>query len=201
MAIFLLVRHGQNDLVGKKLAGRLPGVHLNEQGQAQARRLAGQLAEQPLTAVIASPLERAQETAEPIARIHALPVMTNAGLLELEYGQWQGKSLKQLRRSRLWKTVQEAPDGFCFPDGESFNDAQARIAQTLLELSQAYAEKDRVICVSHCDVIRLAVAYFLGMPLNAFQRLNIETASVSVLHLWDGQATFGPINAAPGFKA
>lgn len=200
MAIFLLVRHGQNDMVGKKLAGRLPGVHLNEKGQGQARRLAGQLAEQPLKAVIASPLERAQETAEPIARIHALPVLTSEGLLELDYGKWQGKSIKQLRRFKLWKDVQEAPDGFCFPDGESFNDAQTRIAKTLLELSQAYAEKDRVVCVSHCDVIRLAVAYFLGVPLNAFQRINIETASVSVLHLQDGRATFGPINASPGFK-
>lgn len=199
MAIFFLVRHGQNDMVGKKLAGRLPDVHLNDQGHSQARRLAAELAELPIKAVIASPLDRAQETAEPIARIHDLPVLTNEGLVEIDFGGWQGKSIKQLRRSRLWKDVQEAPDGFCFPDGESFNTAQARIAQTLHDLSQVYAEKERVVCVSHCDVIRLAVAFFLEMPLNAFQRLNIDTASVTVLHLQDGKASLGPINALTGF--
>jgi probable phosphoglycerate mutase len=199
MAIFFLVRHGQNDMVGKKLAGRLPDVHLNDQGHSQARRLAAELAELPIKAVIASPLARAQETAEPIARIHNLPVLTSAGLVEIDFGGWQGKSIKQLRRSRLWKDVQESPDGFHFPDGESFNAAQARIAQTLHDLSQAYAEKDQVVCVSHCDVIRLAVAFFLEMPLNAFQRLNIDTASVTVLYLQDGKASLGPINALTGF--
>jgi probable phosphoglycerate mutase len=201
MAIFLLVRHGQNDMVGKKLAGRLPGVHLNEQGQAQARRLAAELAELPIKAVIASPLDRAQETAEPIARVHALTVVTNEGLVEIDYGQWQGKSIKQLRRTKLWKAVQEAPDGFRFPEGESFHEAQARVAQTLETLSQAYAARDLVVCVSHCDVIRLAVAYFLHMPLNAFQRLRVDTASVTALHLTEGRAAFGPINAATGFTA
>ncbi|MFU8826587.1 MAG: histidine phosphatase family protein [Brevefilum sp.] len=201
MAIFLLVRHGQNDMVGKKLAGRLPGVHLNEQGQAQARRLAAELAEMPIKAVIASPLERAQETAVPIARVHGLPVATNEGLLEIDYGQWQGKSIKQLRRTKLWKAVQESPDGFRFPEGESFHEAQSRVAQALEALSQAYAAKDLVVCVSHCDVIRLVVAYFLRMPLNAFQRLHIDTASVTALHLAEGQAAFGPINATTGFTA
>jgi probable phosphoglycerate mutase len=188
-------------MVGKKLAGRLPGVHLNEQGQAQARRLAAELAELPIKAVIASPLDRAQETAEPIARVHALTVVTNEGLVEIDYGQWQGKSIKQLRRTKLWKAVQEAPDGFRFPEGESFHEAQARVAQTLETLSQAYAARDLVVCVSHCDVIRLAVAYFLHMPLNAFQRLRIDPASVTALHLAEGRAAFGPINAATGFTA
>lgn len=201
MAIFFLVRHGQNDMVGKKLAGRLAGVHLNPQGQAQARRLAAELAEMPLKAVYASPLERAQETAEPIARIHDLPVLTEAGLIELDYGQWQGKSIKQLRRSRLWKDVQNAPDGFCFPGGETFNEAQSRIVQALLKLSQNYAEKELVLCVSHCDVIRLAVAAFLQMGLNDFQRLNIDTASVTVLNLAEERVSFGPINTSTGFVA
>jgi probable phosphoglycerate mutase len=201
MAIFFLVRHGQNDMVGKKLAGRLPGVHLNSQGQSQARRLAAELAELPIKAVYASPLERAQETAEPIARIHDLPVLTNEGLIEIDYGLWEGKSIKQLRRLKLWRNVQEAPDGFCFPDGETFNEAQSRIAQTLQTLNQGYAENDLIVCVSHCDVIRLAVAFFLQMPLNAFQRLHIHIASVTELHLVEGKVSFGPINASTGFAA
>lgn len=196
MALFLLLRHGQNNLVDKKLAGRLPDVHLNAQGQAQARRLAAELAELPITAVISSPLERAIQTAEPIARVHDLPVEVNEGLLEVDFGTWQGKSIKQLRRLKLWKEVQERPGGFRFPQGETFVEAQSRVAETLGGLSTSHAEKDLIVCVSHCDVIRLAVAFYLDMPLDAFQRLHINTASVTCLRLQDGKASFGPINAA-----
>ena len=200
MATILLVRHGQNDMVGKKLAGRLPGVNLNEQGQAQARRLAAALASLPIKAVISSPLERAQQTAEPVARIHNLPVEINPGLQEMDYGTWQGRSIKQLRRLKLWKTVQERPSTFGFPEGETFAAAQLRIAETLQVLSTAYAEKDVIVCVGHCDMIRLAVAFFLDMTLDAFQRLQIDPASVTVLHLHAGQAAFGPINAPFGYS-
>jgi probable phosphomutase (TIGR03848 family) len=199
MATILLIRHGQNDMVGKKLAGRMPGVNLNEQGKAQARRLAAELAPLSIKAVISSPLERAQQTAEPVARIHNLPVEINAGLLEIDFGTWQGKSIKQLRRSKLWKSVQERPSTFRFPAGETFTAAQSRIAETLQALSAAYAEKDVIVCVGHCDMIRLAVAFFLDMPLDAFQRLQIDPASVTVLHLHGSQAAFGPINASVGF--
>jgi probable phosphomutase (TIGR03848 family) len=199
MTTILLVRHGQNDMVGKKLAGRLPGVNLNEQGEAQARRLAAELASLPIKAVISSPLARAQQTAEPVARIHNLPVEINPGLLEIDFGTWQGKSIKQLRRSKLWKTVQECPSTFRFPEGETFIAAQSRITETLGEVSAAYAEKDLIVCVGHCDMIRLAVAFFLDMPLDAFQRLQIAPVSVTVLYLQGGRASFGPINAPVGF--
>lgn len=198
MAVFLLVRHGQNNMVGKKLAGRLPGVHLNAQGQAQARQLAAELAELPIKAVISSPLERAVQTAEPIARVHNLPVEINEGLLEMDYGKWQGRSIKQLGRLKSWREVQERPGGFGFPQGEAFVSAQSRVAETLRVLSENYAEKDIVVCVSHCDMIRLAVAYYLDMPLDTFQRLQINTASVTCLYLQDGKASFGPINAVKG---
>ena len=194
MAIFLLVRHGQNDMVGVKLAGRLPGVHLNGKGKAQARRLAAELAVLPIKAVLSSPLERARETAEPIARIHNLPVEINEGFQEIDFGTWQGKSIKHLRRRKLWKDVQEHPSALCFPNGETFTDAQLRITGTLQALSNMYAEKDIVACVGHSDAIRLAVAFFLGMPLDAFQRLRIDTASVTTLNLNDSQAYFGAIN-------
>lgn len=199
MAVFLLVRHGLNDMVGVKLAGRLPDVHLNKQGQAQARRLAAELAGLTIKAVISSPLERARETAEPIARVHDLPVVINEGLLELDFGTWQGKSIKQLRRRKLWKAVQNRPSSFQFPEGESFVDAQTRITDALQDLSETYAENDIVVCVGHSDMIRLAVAFYLEMPLDAFQRVRINPASVTVLCLHDGKAYFGPINAAIGF--
>lgn len=194
MAYFLLIRHGQNDLVKKKLAGRLADVHLNEHGKAQARRLAAELASLPIEAVIASPLERTQETAVPIARVHDLPILVEPALLEIDFGKWQGKSFKQLHRSKLWKQVQEAPAGFQFPDGESFKEAQNRVSEGLINLSKGYGEKDLVVCVAHSDVIRLAVAHFLGMPLDNFQRIRIDPASVTVLCLHEGKAFFGPIN-------
>lgn len=197
MAIFLLVRHGLNDMVGVKLAGRLPGLHLNGKGNAQARRLAAGMAELPIKAVFSSPLERARETAEPIARIHDLPVEINEGLQEIDFGTWQGKSLKQLRRRKLWKDVQENPSAFCFPEGETFSEAQVRMTGTLQSLSKTYAEKDMVVCVGHSDAIRLAIAFFLNMPLDAFQRLRIDPASVTVLYLNDAHAFFGAINAVP----
>ncbi len=194
MTILLLIRHGQNDLVGKKLAGRLPNVHLNETGQAQARRLAAELAVVPIKAVFASPLARAIETAEPIARVQNLPVEGFPELLEIDFGSWQGKNIKQLKRRKLWKEVQNYPSGVRFPEGESFTDAQARVVEGLRSISKKYQERDRIVCVAHCDVIRLAVAHFLGMPLDNFQRIHIAPASVTVLFLHGDTTSFGPIN-------
>jgi probable phosphoglycerate mutase len=194
MAKFLLIRHGQNDLVSKKLAGRLPGVHLNDAGHAQAQRLATLLADLPIKAVYSSPLERAQETALPIAQVHDLDVSTLPELIEMDYGRWQGKRLKALQRRKLWKTIQEQPSQVRFPNGERFVEAQERVVVGITALSQTYDQKDWVACVSHCDVIKLLVAHFLGLPLDNFQRIQIATASVSVLFLHEGKAFFGPIN-------
>lgn len=194
MAVLLLIRHGENDMVGKKLAGRLPDVHLNENGKAQTLRLAAELAVLHIKAVYTSPLERAQETAEPIARVQGLPVETLPALLEIDFGNWQGKNLKQLKHGKLWKIVQGSPGEFRFPDGESFAEAQTRVVAGLVALSEKYEEKDLVICVAHSDVIRLAVAHFLGMSLDNFQRVRISPASVTVLFLHESKAFFGPID-------
>jgi len=199
MAILFLVRHGKNGMVGKKLAGRLPGVHLNHEGQAQARRLAAEFSTLPIKAVYASPLERAQETAEPIARVHGLPVETLPGLLEIDFGDWQGKRLKRLKNDRLWKAVQGRPAEFRFPNGESFLEAQRRIAAALSALGEKFGETEMIVCVGHSDMIRLAVAHFLGLPLDHFQRLRIETASVTALNLHNGKVSFGPINLTFNF--
>lgn len=194
MAVFLLIRHGENDLVGERLAGRLPGVHLNEKGKAQARRLAAGLADTSIKAVYASPLERAQETAEPIARVQGLSVQTLPALIEIDFGKWEGERLKKLKHGRLWKIVQGSPGSFRFPEGESFVEAQARVVGGLTDLSGVYGEKDIVVCTAHSDVIRLAVAHFLGLPLDNFQRIRITPASVTVVSLNEGKAFFGPIN-------
>jgi len=194
MAVFLLVRHGHNDMIGEKLAGRLPDVHLNKEGIEQARQLAREFKELPIKAVYASPLERAVETAQPIADVHHLPVEILPALLEINFGEWQGQDLEKLKKGRVWKHVQGKPSEFRFPGGESFLEAQERVVQGLTLLSEQYAEKEMVVCAGHSDVIRLAVAHFLGLPLDNFQKIRILPASVTVLYLSQGQAFFGPIN-------
>lgn len=184
MPVVLLIRHGENEYVKKgRLAGRKEGVHLNDKGHAQAQALAEALADVPLKAVYSSPLERTMETAAPLAEIHKLKVIARDGLLEMDYGDWQDKTLKQLARRKLWKTVQSAPAHMRFPGGESFGEAQLRIAEELTGLARTHKKKDIIACVGHSDMIKLAAAYFLGLPLDLFQRLIVQPASVTTLHL------------------
>lgn len=184
MPVVLLIRHGENEYVKKgRLAGRKPGVHLNEKGRAQAQALAEVLKDYPIKAVYSSPLDRTMETAEPIAEIKKLKVIPREGLLEVDYGTWQDKTLKQLSRRKLWRTVQSAPALATFPDGESFAEAQLRIATELTELARMHKRKDMFVCVGHSDMIKLAAAYYLGLPLDLFQRLIVQPASITTLHL------------------
>ncbi len=182
MAIFLLIRHGENEWVGKKLAGRLPGVHLNKTGQQQAEKIAEVLSTAPIKAIYSSPMERAVETATPLAKKLNLPIVQKSDLQEIDFGDWQGKSIKQLSRRKLWKTVQNKPEEMVFPGGESFSGAQTRLAERLKTISQDHKEHEVVTCFSHSDSIRLLVAFFLNMQLNDFQRIAINTASISVIH-------------------
>jgi len=184
MSVILLIRHGENDYVKKGLmAGRLPGVHLNKNGQKQAQTLADKLAGAPVKAIYSSPLERAMETAEPIARKLSLDIIPRQGLIEVDIGEWQDQKLKSLSRQKIWKIVSSAPSRMKFPGGETFAEAQIRICNEIDMLSRQHEPKDLVICVSHADPIRLAVAYFLGLPLDLFQRLSVAPASITVIDL------------------
>lgn len=184
MPTILLIRHGHNEYVGKgRLAGRLPGVHLDEQGLTQARELAKALEDVPIKAVYSSPLSRAVETAKPIAAIHKLKVINRKGLLELDMGSWEGKTIKQVARTKLWKSVQHTPSLARFPQGESFGEAQMRIAAELEVLAAKHKSKEIIVCVGHSDMIKLAVAYYLGLPLDFFQRLTVSPASISTLYI------------------
>jgi probable phosphoglycerate mutase len=182
MTTILLIRHGENNMVGKRLAGRLPGVHLNENGKQQAQQLAQALGKAPIKAIYSSPLERAVQTAEPLAQALGLEIRPAPGLIELEYGDWQGKTLKQLSRLKLWKVVQEKPSEMRFPNGESFPEVRDRVAAEVERIAAAHTENDLVAAFSHGDIIRLAVAHFLGVPLDLFQRIGASTASISVIH-------------------
>ena len=169
-----------------RLAGRTPGVHLNERGQQQTQTLATRLADQPISAVYSSPLERCVETAQPVADALKLPVQIVSGMLEADMGEWQGAELKALSKLPEWRTVQQNPSSFRFPAGESFVEMQAR-AVGALERIRLQHPQAVVAVFSHSDVIRVCVAHFMGTPLDLFQRIMISTASVSAIAFHDGK--------------
>jgi probable phosphoglycerate mutase len=195
MPTILLIRHGENDYIKKGiLPGQMPGVHLNENGRAQAQALAEKLAQAPIKAVYSSPLERAIETAEPIAKTLGLQATIRPGLTETNCGEWQGKSHKFLRRLKAWRTVQSTPSLFRFPGGESFAESQGRVVAEIESLRAQHEEKDLFVCVSHGDPIRLAVAYYLGLPLDHFQRLFAAPASITVLYVGEAGSRLLTLN-------
>jgi probable phosphomutase (TIGR03848 family) len=178
MMNLLLIRHAHNDWVGKRLAGWTPGIHLNEQGRAEAEALARRLAKVPLAAVYSSPLERTVETATPLAEAHGLPVHLCEPLGETRAGEWTGRSLEELKKEDLWPVIQVYPGGARFPGGESMREVQARIVAQLDAIRDAHGD-ETVAVISHSDPIRMATAYYLGLPLDLFQRLVISPASVT----------------------
>ena len=195
MPTFLLIRHAENDYVAKgRLAGRQPGVHLNETGKKQTDTLAASLAEAPIKTIYSSPMERCMETARPLATSLNLEPIPRDGLVEVDFGDWQGKTLKQLRRRKLWKVVQANPARMQFPAGETFANAQQRIIQELESLSKTHSSKDLVACFSHSDLIKLAISYYLGQPIDLFQRIMISPASISILHLGEMGAQIINVN-------
>ena len=201
MPLLLLIRHGENDFVKTgKLPGHLSGIHLNERGQKQAQALGEALKDVPLKAIYSSPLERAMETAEPIATSHQLEIVQESGLRDANVGKWEGKSLKVLRLTNAWKVVQHSPSRFHFPEGESFMDVQTRIVNALEDIVKKHNKpKDIVAVVFHADPIKLAVAHFLGLPLDHFQRLSCDTGSVSALYISEMGANLIKLNQRPPF--
>lgn len=198
MPLLLLIRHGENEYTKTgKLAGRLPNVHLNERGQKQAQALADSLKEVPLKAIYSSPLERAMETATPIATARNLKLQVEKNLIETNVGDWQGKSLKRLYLNKHWKVVQHAPSRTQFPNGETFYECQTRIVSALDAICAQYKSRDIIACVFHSDPIKLAVAHYLGLPLDQFQRLGCDTGSVTALAIGEMGAQLLWLNRRP----
>ena len=196
--LVLLVRHGQTSTTGVTLPGRAPGLHLAEKGREEATDVAGRIARLPrVAAVYASPLERAQETAAPIAAATGLPVTAEPGLLECDYGDWTGLALKDLYRKPEWKVVQRYPSGFRFPGGESFTEMQARMTGTLARLVADHPGQT-VVAVSHADPIKTAIAHALGTHLDLFQRIAVFTASVTAIAYGPEGPTVLTVNATRG---
>ena len=197
----LLVRHGQTQTTGTILPGRAPGLHLSERGVAQADGVAARIAElsrRPV-ALYVSPLERARETATPIAKVLKLRPVVERGLLECDFGAWTGKRLATLAKRPEWHAVQHAPSTFRFPDGESFSEMQLRMWTTLERLAKKHRNKT-IVVVSHADPIKAAITYAQGVPLDLFQRTVISTCSVSALSLTDRHPIVLSVNNTASLK-
>ena len=185
--LVLYVRHGRPPTTGARLPGRAPGLHLSDEGRAQAEATAAAIAamagtDRPVAAVYASPMERTRETAAPIARALGLRVRTARGLNECDFGRWTGRRLRELMKLKAWATVQRQPSAFRFPGGESFAEMQARITGQVADLVARHPG-ETIVCVSHADPIKAALAQSLGTPLDLFQRIVVSPCSTSaVLH-------------------
>ena len=184
MTTVFLIRHGDNDYLRKsKLPGRLPGIPLNERGRQQAVDLARTLCLLPLKAIYSSPLERAVETATPLANLQRLDIKVIPELMDTDVGDWAGRSWKVLGRTKMWKVIQQTPSQFRFPGGETFGENQERVVAALTSIVAAHDKDDIVAVIFHADPIKLALAHYLGMPLDNFQRLAAHTGSVAILKM------------------
>ena len=187
--LVLFVRHGQTPTTGKVLPGRAKGLHLAPRGEQQAEEAAGRIAQLPrVDALYTSPLERARETAAPIARATGRPAVVERGLLECDFGDWTGLELKKLSKLPEWTTVQRSPSTFRFPGGESFTGMQTRIVSAVSGLVARHPG-GVVVCVSHADPIKAAIAHAMGTHIDLFQRIVISTCSVSAV----AYTTAGPV--------
>jgi probable phosphoglycerate mutase len=185
-SVVLLVRHGLTPTTGVKLPGRAAGLHLSDEGRRQAD-----------AAVYCSPITRARETAQPIARAVKRAVRIERDLADLDIGEWTGLSLKQAARRPEWETVQRSPSSFRFPGGESFPEMQARMTSALGKIVARHPGQV-VVAVSHADPIKAAVAQALGTPLDLFQRIMIAPSSITVVSYRRGGPAVLTVNSLRG---
>jgi len=190
---FLLVRHGLTDAVDHILTGTQSGVHLNGAGRTQVARLAERLRSVPMAAVVSSPLERALETAAPIAADHRIDIETIGALTEFDVGEWAGRTFASLDGTREWQQFNMVRSATRAPGGELMLDVQRRAVSTMLDLRARYASGN-VVVVSHGDIIRAMLLFVLGIPIDFFYRLDVAPASVSIVELSDSAPRVRLIN-------
>lgn len=180
MTTFYLVRHGACDGLGETLWGRAQEVCLNEQGKTQAQRVAERFERINVAGVYSSPLERALETAAAIGRAAKLEVKQNAAFNEIDFGDWSGKSFADLARDQRWLRFNTHRSDTRIPGGEFFLDVQARVIAELDRLAVRHLAKN-VVIVSHADVIKTAIGYVAGAPIDLLQRFEVSPGSVSII--------------------
>lgn len=194
----ILVRHGQTPTTGQSLPGRAKGLNLSDAGLKQAQEVAERLASFPtIDAIYASPLERTRQTAAPLAQQRKQKVIIEKGLIECDFGDWTGAKLVDLMKKPEWSTVQRAPSTFRFPNGESFTEMQVRIS-TALDNIRLRHPGGVVVCFSHADPIKAALAHAMGTHLDLFQRIVVSTCSVSALAYGGGAPIVLTVNSTGG---
>jgi broad specificity phosphatase PhoE len=181
VTVFHLLRHGEPAIFGR-LNGRLPGVGLSEKGRAEAAMQAGRLAGEKIEAIYSSPMQRTRETAEILADQLGLPIRYREDVIEIDYGEWTGLTFDQIRQDERWQMWSRSRSIAAVPGGESWRQVQERVVGALFDLQQAHPEGSITI-VSHGDVIRAALLFALGMPLDFYSRIEIAFASLSTVRL------------------
>lgn len=193
MALLLLIRHGLTEATGKRLSGWTPGIPLSERGREQADGLAERLAGISIRAIYSSPIERCIQTAAPLAAARSLRVAARDALGEVRYGTWTGRPLAQLARTKLWRSVQQAPTRVRFPEGETLLEVQERAVREIDRIAAGHPRSTAAV-FSHADVIRLLLAHFAGVHPDLFQRIIVDPASVSAVALGDGMPRLLKVN-------
>ncbi|MFZ2006743.1 MAG: histidine phosphatase family protein [Stellaceae bacterium] len=182
MTVFHLLRHGEHNVQGKICAGRMPGVVLSERGRAEAGAAARQLAALDIAAIYASPLERTRETAEIVGHQLSLPVTILDDLAELDFGEWTGKTFDEVRKDPRWPAWASHRSLSCIPGGETMREVQRRVVEAIMEMREQHPS-EAVVVISHGDVIRAALVFALGMPLDFYGRIEVATASLSTMRI------------------
>ena len=190
MSRVILVRHGSHDRLNRILCGRMPGVSLGEQGRREAEALAPALAGFGASALLSSPRTRTLETARPMAKALGLAISEEPGLDEIDFGDWTGRPFAELAADPLWQAWNAHRANNRPPRGESMGEAQARALATL-----STRPEECLIAISHGDVIRAVLLGILGLSIDAYDRLVIEPASISVVELWSGGGRVCSVNS------
>jgi broad specificity phosphatase PhoE len=183
MAVFHLLRHGQYDLLGRVLVGRTPGVTMNEAGRAEMARAATWLAKRKLVALLASPLDRTREAARIVAATVDIPPTHDERLLEIDFGSFAEQRFEALHLDPAWRYWNAARAMARAPSGETMLDVQARWMSCLFEWRDLHGAEDEIAVIGHGDPIRAVLAHALGVPLDLFQRIEIDCGSISTLRL------------------
>jgi len=196
MTVFHLVRHGEHVLAGKVLAGRTPGIGLSERGRAEIAVVAERLASEKIAALYASPMQRTRETAEILSGRLDLPVGYREDVIELDFGEWTGLTFDQVRAHEGWELWRSCRSISAVPGGESMRQVQDRAVGALLDLHRTHRD-GAVVVVSHGDVIRAALLFALGMPIDAYSRLEVGLASISTIRVDDTGMRVSVLNERP----
>lgn len=200
MTRFLLIRHGTTSANGVRLSGRRAGVHLDARGRAEADALAERLSVLPIAAIYSSPLERTLQTADPIARLLGLQVVIREELLEIAFGDWTDRTFAELDQEPAFRRFNALRSCAPVPGGEFMLQAQARMVLAMQALRAAHP-RQCIALVGHGDMIRGAIAYYAGIPLDLFQRIEISPASVSIVELGDSAVRILAINHSADLPA